>query len=471
VAEGGPGSAAVRKATSQGFVTGEDVEAGDIDRVRAPLAVAAGADVWLTGELAESDGEAMLCAQVTGTVSGRAVTFEATVATGPDQTAVANELARSAAGMLTPAVWTAVGADAEGRRDAAEQRYAAGQAALATGMYRDAMLEFEAALLGEPDSAEYLLGAAEARVGIGDYSGALVRLRGLAGRMPDDVELALRLGDVALLAGKPEQAEAAFLSAEARRPDDARVVEGIARAARARGDSARAEAYYARLLPMVGVDYRPRSGSPALVQYAEPPLAGAAYTPARHESLPSLLAHRTDDTLRLAGVSAELAPIQIARLYLRAGDMSLGLQALDDYHAGAEAPTYTEAAYLDIFPFLDEESEVIAREVQRVFAARGVGEIDDEEAEPQLDALHDRSDRLAALAEQMQVSPGIDPAHRYRVLAYNMLNQSNFEALMFLHTGDGERRRRADLLRTAFRKSRSQAVGLGEDLLGWEARG
>jgi hypothetical protein len=85
-----------------------------------------------------------------------------------------------------------------------------------------------------------------------------------------------------------------------------------------------------------------------------------------------------------------------------------------------------------------------------------------------MEALHDTSNALATLAERMTVSHLMDPAHRYRVLAFNLLNQSNFEALMFLLTNDAERQRRAELLRTAFRKSLVQAEALGQALLGVE---
>jgi hypothetical protein len=83
-----------------------------------------------------------------------------------------------------------------------------------------------------------------------------------------------------------------------------------------------------------------------------------------------------------------------------------------------------------------------------------------------MDALHDRSDALATVAERMQVSAALDPAHRYRVLAYNLLNQSNFEALMYLQSRDADRQTRSDLLRDAFRKSLKEAQALTSGLLG-----
>ena len=60
----------------------------------------------------------------------------------------------------------------------------------------------------------------------------------------------------------------------------------------------------------------------------------------------------------------------------------------------------------------------------------------------------------------------LDPAHRYRVLAYNLLNQSNFEALMYLRTRDEDRQKRSELLRDAYVKSREEAESLAAGLLG-----
>jgi hypothetical protein len=116
----------------------------------------------------------------------------------------------------------------------------------------------------------------------------------------------------------------------------------------------------------------------------------------------------------------------------------------------------------------DEQAEAVAREAQGVFATRALGQLSEEAAADEMEALHDTSNALATLAERMTVSHLMDPAHRYRVLAFNLLNQSNFEALMFLLTNDAERQRRAELLRTAFRKSLVQAEALGQALLGVE---
>ncbi len=462
---------AVRLAISDGWIEEGDLEEERLPSARHALAVAAGAAGSLTAEVVEGREEVTLKANLAGAVSRQEATFEVTAPSGGGATVVAQELARQAAAVLEGPVWAEAGADEESARAAAVARYADGLEALAQGMYRDAMLELEAALIAEPERPEYLREAAEARAAGGDYAGAVARLRRLAGLAPGDADVLLRLGEAALAAGAPERAEAAFLKAEELSPEEPRAIEGVARSARARGDFARAESYYARLLPLVGVDYRPMSDY--LVEMAGIPWEGAGFKwvrePGRREALPATLAHLPDDTIRFAGIPPEEGELQLARLYLRVGDTAAGLAALLAYQEEGDRRAYTDAEYMEVFPALDELSEAIARGVQWVFAARTAEDLGDEEADAQMDRLHDESDRLATLGERMQVSARLDPAHRYRVLAYNLLNESNFEALMFLRTEDSDHHRRAEVLASAFREARAQANLLGDALMASEA--
>ena len=462
-------SPAVRRAVADGWLEARDLEGRALEGARDTLAVAAGATASLTGELTETEDEISVRLALRGAVSRWEARFGVSAPAAGGAEAAAPSLGRQVASALAEGAWAEAGADERGRRAAAVERYAAGRSALAAGMYRDAVLELEAALAGEWDNPDYLRWAAEARAAEGDYKSALVRLRYLAALEPENAEALLRSGDVALLAGEPEQAEAAFMGAGEIAPDDARAVEGVARSARARGDFERSERHYDRLLALLGLAavgegyVGPSSGEIG----REPGMIGA---PTSHRSLAAILARRADDTVRLTDIPAEEVELQLARVYLRAGDMRAGVNALVRYHAGESRPCKDDE-YLDVFPALDEQAEGIGRAAQMTLAARALGELDDEEADSEMDRMHDESDRLATLAERMAVSRQLDPAHRYRVLAYNLLNESNFESLMFLRTGDPDRHRRAELLRTAARKARAQANLLGEALLGREGSG
>jgi tetratricopeptide (TPR) repeat protein len=467
------GAPAVRLAISQGWVEEGDLEGERLSTARHRLAVAAGAETSLTAEVVEGPGEVTLKANLAGAVSRREASFEVGAPSEGGPEAVARELARQVAAALAGPVWAAAGADEDGARAAAVTRYAAGREALALGMYREAVLELESALMAEPDNPEYLREAAEARAAGGDPTGAVARLRRLADLTPEDTEVLLRLGDVALAAGEPERAEAAFLRAEELSPGEPRTIEGVARSARARGDFARSEGYYARLLPLVGVDYEPTREH--VIATLGIPWEDFGFRrvrePGRSEALPAVLARLPDDTIRLAGIPSDEVGFQLARVYLWMGDVAAGLSALAGYHEAGDRRAYTDIEYVEVAPALDELSEAVARGAQVTFADRAVGDLGDEDADAEMDRLHDESDRLATLGERMQVSPRLDPAHRYRVLAYNLLNESNFEALMFLRTEDPDHQRRAEVLRSAFREARAQANLLGDALVAPEGEG
>ena len=433
--------ATVRLAVSEGWLEAEDVEGERVESARQALAVAAGMEGTVVGELVEGESEVTLRAALAGTVSRAEVSFEVSAQATSDWGRLAEELGEKAARRIEQS-WAAVDLDEQEAQEAAAAHYASGLAALSQGMYRKAMVAFEAALMGEPDAPDYLWGAAQARVGSGDLDGAMVRLRRLARVAPGLLDVKLLLGDVALLAGQPAQAEAAFRAADALDPGDPRVIEGLARVARDQRQFERAEQYYRLLVA-------------ALPGMEDAPVW-----------LPGALAGRKDDEVRLAALPPEEVRRKVAVLALGEGSVDDGVDLLLSYHSRSEAPAYRDEEYLEMLPALDGEAEDIGRSAYRVSAEQALGQIGDEQADAEMDHLHRRSDRLATLAEKMEVSPRLSPAHRYRVLAYNLLNQANFEGLMYLRTRDSERKRRAELLRTASRKARAQAERLGEALLG-----
>ncbi len=434
-------SPTLQLAVSEEWVSPGALESGNLEAAREPLAVAIGAGASLVGEVVEREADVGLHLSAAGTVSQQEARLEINVPRTGDRQADAAELADRAVAALSVEFWSSIAADPGGAARSAEARYAAGRAAMAQGMYREALLDFDAALIGVPGNADYLAAAAQARAALGDYSGAVVRMRTLAALRPSDAEVALRLGYAALRAGEPTQAESAFLAAAEELANDPRVVEGLALSARAQGKTERAEEYYQVLVKTL------------------PGLAGA------HPGLPGLLA-RAEETVVLTGASPDQQPRQLGRLYLAGGYAAEGVAVLLAYHLAGDQPPYEDQEYMSVCSRIDREAETVARAAQGVFAAQALGQFSDEQAGSQMDDLHNRSEAIASLAERIEVSPLLEPAHRYRVLAYNFLNQSNFESLLYLRTREAERQRRADLLRTAFRKSLAQASSLAAGLMG-----
>ncbi len=434
-----PRSPTVQLAASEDWIPAEALKQDDLTPYRERLGIATAADASLSGQLAESDTKIALRLALAATISQQETTIEVSAPRQADQGALAAQLASQVVTALTPAVFSQLEADASGRRAAAAQRHATGQAAMAAGMYSAALLDFEASLMGDPMNPDYLMSDAAAREALGDFSGAVVRMRSLAQVAPSSAEVALQLGNAALRAGKPVEAEGAFLQAAEDLGQDPRVVEGLALACKAQGKRDRAAEYYQVLVGLL----------PALAD--APP------------SLPAMLAD-SDITVRLSNVPAADIGRELGRLYLSQGELDRGVGWLLSYHEHGARPPYGDAEYLDIARSLDEQSDRLATAAAGLVVAGALG-IEGEQAGLRMQTVHDASDGLATLAERMEVSSLLDPAHRYRVLAYNLLNQSNFEGLMYLETGDYDRRNRSDLLRDAFRKSEDEAKGLASRLL------
>lgn len=429
----------VRRAVAEGWLE----EGGPVEEARYALAVAAGAEAVLTGELEESGSRASVRGRLGGAVSRCEVEVEA-AAGGGSLEAVATALAEGLAGSVAEVAWAKAGVDGEGRRAGAAARAAAGERALADGDYRGAAVEYEAALLGDPDEPAYLLGAAVAHLAWGRPQGALMRVRRLSSLLPDDPETLVRVGDIALLAGDHSQAQSAFAAARGLAPGDARALEGLARVARARGETELARARYEELIE----ELRGRG-----LRFEEP------------LALAGVLAGQPDDRVRLAGVSSEEMARRVGWAYLRAGATEDGVRALLDYHALEGRPAYTVEEYLWVAAGLDEESERIAGRAEAMLAAAELGMAGRQEKEEEAERLHARSERLATVAERMRAPEALEPAHRYRVLSCNLLNQSNFEALLYYRTGEREQRRRSEVLREHCRGARGIAQELQATLL------
>jgi len=431
-----PDSPFVQLAVRDGWLSASETEAGKLESNRYLLGVLARTDAVLTGKVLAADTETALEAELAGTISEQAVTVRVSTTAQGDPVKVGRELADRAAASLTAALWVQAGADETGRREGAIARAAAGKAALAAGKCRPAAQECEAAVAGDPANVEYLKGAAEALAACGNYAGALARERAAATLRPEDADVKLRVGQLALLAEKPEQAEAAFAEVATTRPEDPAVLEGRAQAARARGDIAQAEEYYRRLI----------AGFPQL--RGEP------------SYLATLLASQQEEGPGLTGGPTEQLQLEVARVYFRGAEFAQGVRALSAYHQGAERAAYSDAEYTSLARGTDEEMMRLARQVEEVLRTPRSSAAETEQVETTVDGLHDQSEQLADLGELIKASPRMDVAHRFRVLAYHALNESNFEALTYVRTNDEEHRRRSALLRDAAGKAMQEAQDL-----------
>ncbi len=180
----------------------------------------------------------------------------------------------------------------------------------------------------------------------------------------------------------------------------------------------------------------------------------------------TLLARRKDDSFQLSTASADELDLQLARLYVSAAEYDQSIRVLYRYHQAPTRAAYSDADYLAFSEALDEEAARLIREAEETLRAPLASGIDEATLESNLQMLKDRSERLADVAEKMQVSPRLEAAHRFRVLACNALNESNFEAQQFVKTQDLNHRRRAALLREASRTALQEAEDRQKDVTG-----
>jgi len=440
----------------------------DTPEMPALFALDARVQASVTAALSESNAEVALKVGFQGTVSRQSVNleFRAPISENGNKERALADLARQVAAALTPEVWARAAADEEGRKKAAAARYADGQKAMQEpDGYLAASDEFEAAIFGDPSSPAYLVAAAEAQATQGNWDSALVKLRSAASLAPTDVSILLRQGDVALLAGRAEQAAGAFRVAQGIHPFDLQALEGLARSARALGRFDQAVGYYATLvahLPGLGPEqaYLIPPPAPGVLPPTALPPSPPWESELKPATLPRLLAQAPDGTVRLAGTPEDELPRELGLLYLAAGEPAQGVRYLLSYHEKADRPAYTQGQYAIAAAGMDAEAEAVAREAPAVLSARDLNEASDDEAEETLDGLHTRSDNLATVGERVKPPDDLDAAHRYRALAYNLLNQSGFEALFYVRTGDPDRLRRAEFWRKAYREARAQALEL-----------
>jgi tetratricopeptide (TPR) repeat protein len=428
-----PNSPVVELALREGWLPASTAPRRSLEENRYLLALLAKTEAVLTAQVSGTEAESALEVELAGTIAQRPVTLRVSAAAQSDPIKVGRELAEKAAAAVTAEVWGQLGTDEQGRKQGAAERYAAGQA---TSDLRAAAVQFELAIAGDDTKAEYFLAGAEARMRLGQSEAALTRVKRAVELAPNDYDLRARAAQVALNGERPEQALPWFLEAAEARPEDPILLEGVAAAARERGDRALATEYYRR----------------AIARY--PQLANEP------SALPAIMAALPDNGLPLSGVIPENLMLQAARIYFRSGEHTQGARALMAWLQGGARPPVADDEYLLWAQGLDEEMERVAREVEEALQAVQGNPTDDPEAEALVDELHNRSERLADLGELISVSDFMNAAHRFRVLAYHTLNESNFEALTYLRTNDQAHRRRSALLRDAARK----AVGEARDL-------
>jgi tetratricopeptide (TPR) repeat protein len=309
-----------------------------------------------------------------------------------------------------------------------------GDKALAAEDFAKARLDFLAAVTADGASPIYHRKLAQALVQAGQLAKAQSELETARQLDPKSIDTLLALGEVFLQLGNPGRASGYFESAGLIDEQDPRPKGGLAKANLRRGNIAPALKLYDALLVRYPKDAAiHRAYGEALVEAKQPRKAIGEFRRA-------LELNPKDRVTRQA----------LTRTLLGEGNLPEGieqLRLLSQDSSGAIA--LSAADYGRTMRYWTAEFDAVLRGLDPLLAKYRQGAISASQASEALQILHSRSDNLARLAEKIAPPQELDRSQRYWVLAANLANQSDFEALRYVRGQGEEILRRAQLFRQA----------------------
>ena len=445
-----PQSQLVRDAVREGAITEEEAAlVPDLASARR-LGLIAGADTVLIGLLVRQEQSILLVLNVVGTIgrqtAGPAKQIElapSSVPVTPDRAApaLAEALTQGIAEKLTALVQANRGLWARDPAFASDWEVE-GDRDLAEGRYREARMAFTAALAADPSRSTSRRKLAESLLGLGQPDKARQQLEQALAAAPQDVELLLALGEVQLALGNPGRAAGYFESASYLAPSDLRPKRGLARADVARGNLGPALASYAELVGAAPEDAALR------YDYGQALMEANRFDKAAEQFRYCLRLNPGDLSARQA----------LATLLLKQGKVADGVQQLRRLAESSPTPmTYSVPEYRRLMRSLNDEFNEVSAAFDQQLGQYWGGTISQDEFAAAVTSLHARSDNLARLLEHTTAPAELDKSHRYWVLAANLLNHSDFEALRYAQNEGADFLRRAQLFRQAAHEAAIEA--------------
>jgi tetratricopeptide (TPR) repeat protein len=414
-----------------------------------------GTDLTLLGLLeavgagAEAPGKARFSLRLGASLSRTAQTYEATVPV------TAGEDIDSWASMVASLVVPDIARDGptflRGKPAGPEEHLKQAQQLSAERQYAEAIVEYRYALAGDPRNAAVHTALAQAYLAAGDTASALQYFKRAVELAPESAEARLALARVEQQMGNRAAAERELRRILESDPNDLETRRALAALYLEAGDFAEAAANYERLLESKPDDTDALSALASVYERLE-----------QWEK-----ARRTYERVLEAAPENREALQRLIQLCVTTGRLSEAVghlrKAFDSLTGRAQ---YPPAQYAALMRVLDLEAEAVFSDAPGWFHDYEKGAITKELAESQLRRLHERSENLARAAEKLEAPEGLTAALPHRVLAYYLLNQSDYEFLRYLQTGEGWRYDRARLLRDACRTALSRARAL-EAAAGW----
>jgi tetratricopeptide (TPR) repeat protein len=340
-------------------------------------------------------------------------------------------------------------------------------------------------LQGKPAGPEEHFRRGQQLAGQGQHAEAIVEYRYALAGDPRNPAIYSALGEEYGAAGDRERALQHFKRALELAPESAAARLGLARLYQQIGDSDAAQRELRRILDSDPADIEARCVL-ATVMLERGYFADAA---AQYERLLETKADDTDALSNLAGIYERLSLWEKARqtydrlleaapenrdalqrliqVCVRTGQLPEAVAYLRKAFDGLSGRAqYAPAQYAALIRVLDLEAEAVLKEAAGWFRDYRGGAITRERTEGALSRLHARSDNLARVADKLEAPGRLSLALPHRVLAYYLLNQSDYEFLRYLETGEGWRYDRARLLRDACRTALQRSRAL-EAAAGW----
>lgn len=325
---------------------------------------------------------------------------------------------------------------AEGRTEPVDyvidRHIAAGRENLSAGRYADAVAEFEAALAIDPRCESCYVALADAHIAAGRYPDAITALQQALEYQPGDIAARTTLAICYQRIEQPEQAVKQYLAVLARQPGYLFARIRLAGLYADLGRDASAIGQYEQIIAAHPTNVAARLA-----------LAELAIGVGRHEQALAQLEGLDRVDRRDTEKALRLASRLIDEKETTSGIALLSLA----YENSADKAAYDDADYPKIAAALDAEAAAIEQSGLEQARSYQAGNIDRAALLAEAQVLHTRSSRLAAVAEHIAAPEQSADDHAKRVLAYRLLNQSDYELIRYAQEGEEDAFTRAVMLR------------------------
>jgi len=340
---------------------------------------------------------------------------------------------------------------AEGKQpslsDQAREHLEKARTLMTDAKYDEALAEYDRALALEPTCADCCLESADAYIAKQNPALAIMMLKRALTIDPESLGARLRLADCYVTTDRPELAIEQYRVVLAKQPGLVAVREKLAQALLATGNRDEAIQQY-----KIVVAAAPNELS-AHQKLAEVYLKARRYDPAISELREVVRINPTDQS----------SALNLGWLLLQQDRLSEGIAVLRGAHDRAgKAYSYDADRYKELIGYLDREAAAIYAAAYDATPKYEARKLSAQDFEVLIKDWHARSDNLARLAELTAPPTEAAASHHQRVFCYRLLNQSDYELLQYVQTGQKEHLEQASRHRDAARTALTRAMDLDQ---------